>query len=113
MNYRRLIFSEVEVLDSEDPEAFDRLHHSLVRTFNPADTLEHELVEAAALIQWRLDRVHRLENTTVDLWRLGESQPCQLAHLSRYEMRLNRNLHNTLAMLHAAKGQGRSEEESQ
>lgn len=101
--FRQQIFADSIILPGEDPDAFDALHSSLIHLFNPTDSLQRDLVDVVALTQWRLKRLHRLEAAAIGRsLDNGDQQFRQLDRLGRYELRLNRNLRNTLAMLRAA-----------
>lgn len=56
-----LTSSAAMVLPDEDAETFERLHDALRLDLAPADALQEQLVERAALLFWRLARAARLE----------------------------------------------------
>jgi len=54
--------SKCVVLDSENKDGFKAHHEHYIRTFNPTDGVEHDLVEEMVSSAWRLGRLVAVEN---------------------------------------------------
>jgi hypothetical protein len=112
---RHGLTAQAVVLETESQQEFDLLLHSFLDRFQPADAVEHELVEAMASARWRLRRLYIIESRILEIELLrrsdsldqeftGIDDPDRLAHafqsladnsrslalLVRYEAGLNR-----------------------
>ncbi|MFN7925139.1 MAG: hypothetical protein U0Q16_33890 [Bryobacteraceae bacterium] len=130
--------SRAVVLANEDPAAWRKLLDDYVARFQPADSIEAQLVEQMAAAQWRIRRAWALETATLDLEivqsgpqvsetfdRIDQPTRTAIAHknltdnsrslaaIQRHEARLAREYHRALGELRELQADRKAQEESQ
>jgi hypothetical protein len=55
------------VLTNESKDGFDQMHESYIQTFQPANTVEMDLIDQMAAAQWRLRRIWFMQTAALDL----------------------------------------------
>jgi len=59
--------SKMVVLTNESKDRFDEMHESYIQTFQPANTVEMDLIDQMAAAQWRLHRIWYMQTAALDL----------------------------------------------
>jgi hypothetical protein len=59
--------SKMVVLTNESKDRFDEMHQSYIQMFQPANTVEMDLVDQMAAAQWRLHRIWFMQTAALDL----------------------------------------------
>jgi hypothetical protein len=59
--------SKMVVLTNESKDGFDKMHESYIQTFQPANTVEMDLIDQMAAAQWRLRRIWFMQTAALDL----------------------------------------------
>ncbi|UCF43801.1 MAG: hypothetical protein JSV99_02415 [Planctomycetota bacterium] len=63
---KHALFAQRDVITSEDPADFDRLHHQLTAELAPVTPLESILAHRIVTLSWRLRRAARIQNQAID-----------------------------------------------
>ena len=96
--------SKQVVLPGEDQAEYDRRLADYVKTFQPRNQAERDLVDTMAAARWRLNRLMRLEAALL----ADVEEPKQalkiLSLLMRYENQLNRSYDKAFEYLQVLKG---------
>jgi len=83
----------------EDKEDYARHSSGIIASMSPENELEFRLAASIADDYWRIDRIRRMEQVCLSnlFFENGPAAMKQLALLSVYESRLNRNIRNNHA----------------
>ena len=95
---------------TEDPQAYRKFCDEYVDDLQPRGSLERQLAEKMADIEWRLKRCRHIEQSILD----GEPGPAQIDSLNKfslYEHRLSRNLFTALKQFLEIKSARKIQEE--
>ena len=83
------------LIPDEDPQAHRKFCEEFIAGTKPKGTLEHQLVQNMADMQWRMNRCRAIEQTIL-AFDPGRTEIDSLNKFSFYEHRLSRNFHAML-----------------
>jgi arginine deiminase len=110
---RHGLTSQLVVMPTEDPDAYQRHVQSFTAECAPKGAIESHLVQSLADISWRLNRVAALEANLIDEAESAESLSKALANLSMHSQRLSRQFERTAAHLRELQTTRRDQEQAE
>ena len=106
------------LMNDEDRAAWEAFSKPLIDSLKPADPMELQLAQLVAQDNYRINRIHAIEENTFSLGNCGGvcGEDVFLRHdktfqnLSLYEQRISRNMHKNLKALQELQDRRKSEE---
>jgi len=106
------------LMNDEDRAAWEAFSKPLIDSLKPADPMELQLAQLIAQDNYRINRIHAIEENTFTLGNCGGvcGEDVFLRHdktfqnLSLYEQRISRNMHKNLKALQELQDRRKSEE---
>ena len=106
------------LMKDEDRAAWEAFSKPLIDSLKPADPMELQLAQLIAQDNYRINRIHAIEENTFSLGNCGGvcGEDVFLRHdrtfqnLSLYEQRISRNMHKNLKALQELQDRRKSEE---
>ena len=106
------------IMNDEDRRAWEAFSKPLIDSLKPADAMEVQLAQLIAQDNYRINRIHAIEENTFTLGNCGGicGEDVFLRHdktfqnLSLYEQRISRNMHKNLKALQELQDRRKAEE---